>query len=388
MLEARANLDQLFNQMTQFITRAKKQLSSPADIQKLAERQSSNLGERSINFIKIVRRVYERYQNALKEENKIDFDDLLVKAINKIKQTNGHCKLEIFNKEIEIKDIKYILVDEYQDFSLLFYKLIDAIKIVNPKISIFCVGDDWQAINGFAGSDLEYFTNFEKYFIDSRKVSLLTNHRSFANIVKHSNLVMLGLGDGGVPEKNKSQGEVYLCSIPYVEWRNQEKNTDEYNKDETFRDRAKLLKCWQNREMEVSRYLKMIDTIVNENKNKEICFLFRTNDFYGAKIEKFKKETKAWYPGNKIICSTAHSYKGKESEIVIIVDANRKNYPKIHSDNELMEILGVTLPKVIEEERHLFYVAITRAKERLYMLYDEDLGYSDFISPDWQYLKL
>ena len=72
---------------------------------------------------------------------------------------------------------------------------------------------------------------------------------------------------------------------------------------------------------------------------------------------------------------------------MVVVDANRRNYPKIHPDSELVEILGVTVSKIIEEERHLFYVAITRAKERLYMLYEDDLGRSEFIPNQWKFDK-
>ena len=97
---------------------------------------------------------------------------------------------------------------------------------------------------------------------------------------------------------------------------------------------------------------------------------------------------KEWCPQD-IICSTAHSFKGKESDVIIVVDANRGNYPKIHPDNELMELLGVTMSKVLDEERRLFYVAITRATEELYMLYEEEIGHSDFAFPErWQYLSI
>ena len=109
--------------------------------------------------------------------------------------------------------------------------------------------------------------------------------------------------------------------------------------------------------------------------------MFRTNTLYGAKISKFTDKIREWCPQD-IICSTTHSFKGKESDVIIIVDANRGNYPKIHPDNELMELLGVTMSKVLEEERRLFYVAITRATEELYMLYEEEIGHSDFIFPE------
>jgi len=79
-----------------------------------------------------------------------------------------------------------------------------------------------------------------------------------------------------------------------------------------------------------------------------------------------------------IICSTVHSFKGKERDLIIIVDATCKKYPIIHPDNDLMELLGVTAQKVLEEERRLFYVAVTRAKKELYLLCEDDNG-SPFI---------
>lgn len=388
MLEARANLDQLFEQITQFISRAKKQSLTPSDIKKLAESRASTLGERASNFIKIVRRVYENYQDSLKEENKIDFDDLLARAIETINQTQGDCELEILGVYKKIKDIKYILIDEYQDFSKLFYKLIDAIRKTNPDISVFSVGDDWQAINGFAGSDLEYFDNFETYFVDGHRTSLLTNYRSGANIVQHSNLLMSGRGLGGEPEANKLPGAVYFSSLQYVEWQTKEEYNEKYQGDNKYRTATKSLGGWQNKGIEISRYLKTIEYIVHGKVGKKIRLLFRTNTLYGVKISKFTDKIREWC-SQDINYSTAHSFKGKESDVIIIVDANRGNYPKIHPDNELMELLGVTMSKVLEEERRLFYVAITRATEELYILHEEEIGHSDFIFPErWQYLSI
>ena len=57
----------------------------------------------------------------------------------------------------DLKQIRYVLIDEYQDFSELFYRLVQAVREQNPRARFFCVGDDWQAINGFAGSDLRFF---------------------------------------------------------------------------------------------------------------------------------------------------------------------------------------------------------------------------------------
>jgi len=183
-------------------------------------------------------------------------------------------------------NIKYILIDEYQDFSNLFYDLINTIRTKNPSISFFCVGDDWQAINGFAGSDLEFFDNFEKYFPGGRKISLLTNYRSYTRIVECSNLLMADQGEGGKPKENKL-GTVCCFPLQRVEWI---KNQELYQKEEKYRKGAQSIDSYQGKRMEVSRYLKTVEHIIYNNHDKEICLLFRTNEFYGAKILKFKEK--------------------------------------------------------------------------------------------------
>ena len=94
-----------------------------------------------------------------------------------------------------------LLIDEFQDFSKLFYKLIISIKKYNPNLKLYCVGDDWQAINGFAGSDLKYFENFKNIFNNSETVetsNLLYNYRSGKSIVGVGNRIMY---NRGVPAK-------------------------------------------------------------------------------------------------------------------------------------------------------------------------------------------
>jgi len=66
-------------------------------------------------------------------------------------------------RRVQLNELKWLMVDEYQDFSQLFYSLIKAIRENNSDVKLFCVGDDWQAINAFAGSNLCYFADFRKY---------------------------------------------------------------------------------------------------------------------------------------------------------------------------------------------------------------------------------
>ena len=106
------------------------------------------------------------------------------------------------SRSISLNKLKYLMIDEYQDFSLLFSELISSIMKYNKDIKVFCVGDDWQAINAFAGSDLKYFNEFEKYFDGSIQKTLLTNYRSAKNIVQFSNQFMEGKGAESIAHLN------------------------------------------------------------------------------------------------------------------------------------------------------------------------------------------
>ncbi len=383
----------LVKQITQFINKAQKISYDPDTIRTIAgkEKENGRLSKRTEYFIKMACRVYEEYHSRLEKEPFTDFDGLLVDAIKRIKNEGSVCKILPKGGKGESQDIgniKYILIDEYQDFSKLFCELIDAIRTNNPQVSFFCVGDDWQAINAFAGSDLEYFDNFEKYFVGGRRTKLLTNYRSCAHIIEHANCLMRGRGDDGKPQAQKAFGRVYLMSLLWVENRRDQEYEAEFLEDEKYRSAAKLLLGLEDADkaapFELVSYLKTVEKVVNDlPSDKNICLLFRGNHIRGSEITKFTEQIRAWTSGNKnrVICSTAHGFKGKECDAIVVVDANHRSYPKFHPDNELMEILGVTLSKVIDEERRLFYVAITRAKESLYLLYDNGatVGISDFI---------
>ena len=88
--------------------------------------------------------------------------------------------------------LRYLMIDEYQDFSLPFFRLAQALRSLYPELQLFAVGDDWQAINRFAGSDVRYFTDFKHFFPeDSTIIPLLTNYRSRRCIVENANRFML-----------------------------------------------------------------------------------------------------------------------------------------------------------------------------------------------------
>jgi len=138
--------------------------------------QKLNSGEwsrKQYAFGNLAAKVYEGYEEELRNRKKIDFEDMINKAVS-----------ELIDNEALFADVyDHILVDEYQDISAQRYKLIKNLLKHNPKCKLFCVGDDWQSIMGFAGSNLDFFVNFGKYFENPAIAKISTNYRSVGTIV-------------------------------------------------------------------------------------------------------------------------------------------------------------------------------------------------------------
>lgn len=372
----------------QFIQKAKKQMLTAAEMQILSLSYRPK-EEREAVFIDLACRVYLEYEQALVRKRKIDYDDLLKLAIEKIHATKSECAIWLGtpkNRSIKMNELRWILIDEYQDFSSLFFELVAAIRKYNPAIRLYCVGDDWQAINGFAGSDLQYFTGFTQWIENSSVEHLVTNFRSRAEIVHHSNTLMQGKGTPGKALADKPGGTVNIEWVDdrqnWVELRIDDANASLKAKHERFvitEVSAKENGKQQNRIL-ASKYLKRCYEIItdSENDGKSIAILNRTNRIDGVRLDEFKKRLIACFspqelkkigdPIKKIHIQTAHKYKGLQADMVIILNVTDGAFPLLHPDNALFEIFGKTLLDAFEEERRLFYVALTRAKFRLYIL--------------------
>ena len=126
-------------------------------------------------------RAYREYQVALKKNNALDFDDLIVKTV------------ELFRSHPEVLDyyqerFKYIMVDEYQDTNTAQFKFV---SLLAQKYQNLCVvGDDDQSIYKFRGANIENILNFEKVFPDAKVVKLEQNYRSTGNILSAANAVI------------------------------------------------------------------------------------------------------------------------------------------------------------------------------------------------------
>ncbi|MEO1033894.1 MAG: UvrD-helicase domain-containing protein, partial [Bacteroidota bacterium] len=120
---------------------------------------------RSSAFLAIFETFFEAYENYLTNKSLIDFNDMLIVASDYIR-TNQYRH-----------PYKYVMVDEFQDMSVGRYNLLKSMTDQNPDLKLFCVGDDWQSIYRFTGSDISLTTQFEKYFGYTYKGKIETTYR-------------------------------------------------------------------------------------------------------------------------------------------------------------------------------------------------------------------
>lgn len=281
-------------------------------------------------FIKIVREIYYEYMSELKSKNSVDFNDMINDAIKVIKK-NG-----------KIKPYKYIIIDEYQDTSLTKYILIKNIKeITNAKL--FCVGDDFQSIYRFTGCNIDIFLNFRKYYKNSKIMKIDNTYRNCKQLIKVSgNFIM----------KNKYQMKKKLKSSKKI------------------KKPIKLI-YYKNRK---DSFEKLILEIYSKNKSKIMILARNNNDVYKYLNSNFKLENQnIIYTKDeniKIRYLTVHKSKGLEEENVIIINLENKinGFPiKIESSGILKYVLNENDNYPYEEERRLFYVALTRTKNNVYL---------------------
>lgn len=281
----------------------------------------------------------------LKKNNLRDFTDQIIDVLKLFREYKN-----------EIPEFEHVLVDEFQDVNLVQNELL---KVLNAK-NIFAVGDPRQAIYGWRGSDVNFILNFPKEFENTEVVILKKNYRSCKQIVDVSNIAAESM------------------RLPDLESSKEEDS-----------DKHLFLVEQQSENME---RLFVAEAIKNsKNKRNEIFVLARTNrilenfaDYFTTQGIKFaiksEEEYKNAEPGeDEIILATVHSIKGMEANEVYVVSANTLSFPNKVQDNFIFSLVkdGEDYDKVSEELR-LFYVALSRARDKLVITYTGNL--SKFVS--------
>jgi DNA helicase-4 len=320
-------------------------------------------------FLKLLVRIFSKYMEFLERSDHDDFDGLVNRGVQKIEED----MLGFVRKKTQgnLGEIRFIFVDEFQDFSEQFFRIIDSILKKNIEASLFCVGDDWQAINSFAGSELKYFTSYSEYLGEVKKYTLVKNYRSGASIVELSNRVMEGLG---LPSLAESEA---LGSIRLAELKRRNISASEdlvYKGDRLAPALTKML---------IQLGGKFSVAVLGHNR-VSIPYYVRIGEQRGSSLlDRFGEKVKSMLPpdlSKKVLFSTIHGFKGNEADVVILLDPIERSFPSIHHTWRLQRIFGVTHEALEEEELRLFYVALTRAAKHLVLICNESKELTPFLS--------
>lgn len=310
--------------------------------------------ERNLRFLDIVTPLFNRYQQELLKRKEIDFSDLINKAAYYIQRGQYRQRFD------------YLIIDEFQDISKGRYHLLQAITTQNPQCKLFCVGDDWQSIYRFTGSDIALFKEFSQHFGFSISSKIETTYRFHEPLITQS---------GRFITRNPNQTPKTLRSTaPHKRTDYQIAYSTSENQDDTEELRNILDKLAteipniQDKEIILlGRYTFDINRLKNTEGTFEIDKLTNTLLYRYLNSQKEYQVLDAQF-------MTVHKAKGLEADIIIVLNCNSGKYgfPSEMSDDPVLNLLLSEADQFENgEERRLFYVALTRAKERVILLADQ-----------------
>lgn len=332
-------------------------------VQQFDEWQLSAKNVRTKLFLRICKECYLEYERYLNKHNAIDFSDMINKSAILLKES------ETVRSQI---NFKYIIVDEYQDISRQRFNLVEALH-TNSEAKIIAVGDDWQSIYAFSGSDITLFTKFSEIMGYAELLSITKTYRNSQEVIDIA---------GNFIQKNTSQIRKSLKSpktitdpviIYTYDSKLKEKGASarsgaNYNLAKAVEVAIDQILEYDKQSEKKSSSILLLGRFGFDGKNLERSGLFEYKD-YGSKIKCLK------YPKLNITFMTAHASKGLGYDNVIVINGKNETYgfpSKIEDDPVLNYVIKRDNSIDAAEERRLFYVAMTRTKNRVYFIAPEE----------------
>lgn len=318
---------------------------------------------RSRLFLDICNDCYLEYQRYLKENDAVDFEDMINESARVLREVKA-MKQKL--------DFKYIIVDEYQDISRQRFDLVSALH-ETTEAKIIAVGDDWQSIYAFSGSDITLFTKFAEKMGYAKLLKIVKTYRNSQEVIDIA---------GTFIQKNKEQIKKELISPKNI--------TDPviiYTYDSRRKDAKGDNRSGAN--YAIAHAIEVaLEQIITYNKaegkpkDSSILLLGRFG-FDGDKLERSglfeyinrgSKLKSVKYPKLNITFMTAHASKGLGYDNVIVINGRNETYgfpSKIEDDPVLAFVIKGDRSIDYAEERRLFYVAMTRTKNRVFFIAPE-----------------
>ena len=314
---------------------------------------------RSKLFLDICEKAYLEYQRILKESNRVDFEDMINESSKLLRNAkNAH----------ENINLDYIIVDEYQDISRQRFNLTKELSNMTHA-KIVAVGDDWQSIYAFAGSEIQLFTKFKEEMGYADILYITHTYRNSQELIDIA---------GKFVQENPSQIRKRLISpksilkplVIFTYCDDKQKNKTKGLKG-IVEEKAKKLES-------------VIEKILSISKDKNTSILvigrygFDASDIGSTLYFSYDNEKRTLksskFPDANITYLTAHSSKGLTYDNVIIINASNDIYgfpSQIERDPVMNFVIHDDKTYDYAEERRLFYVALTRTRNRVFILAPE-----------------
>ncbi len=298
------------------------------DFRRIQEAGLKDKHERVAGFYRLAGPIQEAFEKYCVQRSYLDFNDILLKLMEVLR--DDQVVLNTLRERFT-----HIMVDEYQDVNTLQVQMVDS--LLTSETNLFCVGDDWQSIYGWRGSEVEHIVRFKEHYPDAVVLPFSTNYRSDSTIVEASNALIAN---------NTLKLEKQVVSS---------------------RPTGKKIQVYAaKREDEdgVERVVQSVRELYDKGFPKEeVLILYRRTKSWIPYRDRFREE------GLPFNAKTVHAAKGMEARVVFIIGLTANYFPNVWEGDRIYQLIKKDdVKKMMEEERRLFYVAVTRAKEALYLI--------------------
>ena len=328
VLEERGRIDPLIRVLATFLQHFK---GSQLSLEEVRQRARSLDDERrAAAFVTVFGPIFERYQETLARAGEVDFHDMINRATEHVEA--GRYR----------SPFGYILVDEFQDISPARARLLKALLDNSPGSQLFAVGDDWQAIYRFGGSDIAVMREFGDRFGAFERIDLETTFRCSDRIAAvATDFVLRNRAQirKTVRATRKSDGPAVHVGLPGD-------------------DELSLLKEALDR---------ISEDAARHDGTSDVLLLGRYRHLQPLNLGSLTKQ----YPGLRFSYMTVHRSKGLEADYAVVLGlcAGKYGFPVEMADDPLLDLV-MAAPEAHSnaEERRLLYVALTRARRQAFLL--------------------
>ncbi len=288
-----------------------------------AELEAHDDQERLLGELNLVWPCYQSWQSLLKDQQWLDFPSMISKAT------------AVVNKKNFTSPWRYILVDEYQDISPDRLALVESLCFANEqrRASLYAVGDDWQSIYQFTGAQVTLTTDFAKRFPMSSCAELDTTYRYPSQLGQVANQFI-------AQNPEQLPKEVHSAR----------------------KTKQKAVVCANS-----GKLATILDKLNQSATTPKSVLLLGRNHYHKPDA---LADWQGYYTNLSLSFMTCHASKGKEADFVILLNVDEGQFPakvKQHHLNQALAASAESYP--FAEERRLFYVALTRAKEKVWVTY-------------------